>query len=93
MSSCWADEIWGKKSGEYAHSARGEDCPPRYDETRDEFLSAGEEYSYIFTSAGWVCYDMNEFNDKEVLQIWQYEWFNTRLRRTGGATNCPPEVV
>ena len=31
-----------------------------------EFLSAGEEYSYIFTSAGWVCYDMNEFNDKSI---------------------------
>ena len=70
MSSCWADEIWGKKlpQGEYApeyYSQRGEDCPPRYDETRDEFLSDGEEYSYIFTSAGWVCYDMNEFNDKQ----------------------------
>ena len=46
-------------------SQRGEDCPPRYDQTREEFLSSGEEYSYIFTSAGWVCYDMNEFNDKE----------------------------
>ena len=70
MSTCWADEIWGKKlpKGTYApeyYSARGEDCPPRYDETREQFLSAGEEYSYIFTSAGWVCYDMNEFNDKE----------------------------
>ena len=70
MSTCWADEIWGKKlpEGEYApeyYSARGEDCPPRYDETREQFLSDGEEYSYIFTSAGWVCYDMNEFNDKE----------------------------
>ena len=70
MSTCWADEIWGKKlpKGEYApeyYSARGEDCPPRYDETREQFLSDGEEYSYIFTSAGWVCYDMNEFNDKE----------------------------
>ena len=32
--------------------------------TREEFLSYGEEFSYIFTSAGWVCYDMNEFNDK-----------------------------
>ena len=70
MSTCWADEIWGKKlpRGKYApeyYSARGEDCPPRYDQTRDEFLSNGEEYSYIFTSAGWVCYDMNEFNDNE----------------------------
>ena len=70
MSSCWADEIWGKKlpQGEYApeyYSARGENCPPRYDQTREEYLSDGEEFSYIFTSAGWVCYDMNEFNDKQ----------------------------
>ena len=70
MSTCWADEIWGKKlpQGKYApeyYSARGEDCPPRYDQTRDEFLSDGEEFSYIFTSAGWICYDMNQFNDNE----------------------------
>ena len=76
MSSCWADEIWGKKlpQGEYApeyYSARGENCPPRYDETREEFLSDGEEYSYIFTSAGWVCYDRNELkdNDPEIVEI------------------------
>ena len=76
MSSCWADEIWGEKlpHGEYApeyYSARGENCPPRYDETREEFLSMGEEFSYIFTSAGWVCYDMNEFNDNdpEIVEI------------------------
>ena len=31
----------------------------------------GEEYSYIFTNAGWVCYDMNEFNDNdpEIVEI------------------------
>ena len=34
MSSCWADEIWGKKlpQGKYApeyYSARCENCPPR----------------------------------------------------------------
>ena len=53
------------------YSARGENCPPRYDQTREEFLSDGEEYSYIFTSAGWICYDMNEFNDNdpEIVEI------------------------
>ena len=71
MSSCWNDTVWGKdrtdgqKYGPEYYSQRGEDCPPRYDETREEFLSNGEEYSYIFTSAGWVCYDMNEFNDND----------------------------
>jgi hypothetical protein len=77
MSSCWSDTVWGKphadglKYGPEYYSARGEDCPPRYDETREEFLSSGEEYSYIFTSAGWVCYDMNEFNDNdpEIVEI------------------------
>ena len=44
---------------------------PRYDETKEKFLSNGEEYSYVFTSAGWVCYDMNEFNDNdpEIVEI------------------------
>ena len=60
MSAAWGDE----NRAEY-YSERDEDCPPRYDETREEFLSMGEEFSYIFTSAGWICYDMNQFSDKE----------------------------
>ena len=84
MSSCWTNERWGgvneyggqmkEETAEYGpqyYSQRGEDTPPRYDQTREEFLSNGEEYSYIFTSAGWVCYDMNEFNDNdpEIVEI------------------------
>ena len=77
MSSCWTDTVWGEdrtdgnKYGPEYYSARGENCPPRYDETLKEYLSNGEEYSYIFTSAGWVCYDMNEFNDNdpEIVEI------------------------
>ena len=79
MSCAWTNERWtGKKIAEYVtenveveeygpqyYSQRGENCPPRYDQTREEFLSDGEEFSYIFTSAGWVCYDMNQFSDKE----------------------------
>ena len=70
MSSCWADEIWGKKlpQGEYApeyYSARGEDCPPRLDNDLQEFFSDNEEYGYVYTNAGWVCYDMNQFNDND----------------------------
>ena len=71
MSSCWNDTVWGKdrtdgqKYGPEYYSARGEDCPPRYDESMEEFLSNGEEFSYIYTQfVGWICYDMNEFNDK-----------------------------
>ena len=79
MSCAWTKDRWtGKKVAEYVtenveveeygpqyYSQRGEDCPPRYDETKEEFLSDGEEFSYIFTSAGWICYDMNQFSDKE----------------------------
>ena len=71
MSSCWSDKVWGKdrtdgqKYGPEYYSQRGEDCPPRYDESMEEFLSNGEEFSYIYIQfVGWVCYDMNEFNDK-----------------------------
>ena len=77
MSSCWNDNVWGKdrtdgqKYGPEYYSARGEDCPPRYDLNEAEFLSNGEEYSYIFRDGAWVAYDMNEFNDKdpEIVEI------------------------
>ena len=79
MSCAWTNERWTgkdlapyvkeiKETEEYGpqyYSQRGENTPPRYDQTREEFLSDGEEFSYIFTSAGWVCYDMNAFSDKE----------------------------
>ena len=85
MSCAWTKDRWtGKQIAKYVienveveeygpqyYSARGESCPPRLDYSVIEFLSNGEEYSYIFTSAGWVCYDMNEFNDKlpEITEI------------------------
>ena len=77
MSSCWSDKVWGKdrtdgqKYGPEYYSARGEDCPPRYDESMEKFLSNGEEYSYIFRDGEWVAYDMNEFNDNdpEIVEI------------------------
>ena len=77
MSSCWNDTVWGKdrtdgnKYGPEYYSARGEDCPPRYDESMEKFLSNGEEYSYIFRDGEWVAYDMNEFNDNdpEIVEI------------------------
>ena len=77
MSSCWNDTVWGEdrtdgnKYGPEYYSARGEDCPPRYDNGVKEFLSNGEEFSYIFRNGEWVCYDMNEFNDKlpEIVEI------------------------
>ena len=78
MSCCWTNERWGdvneyggqmkKEVEEYGpqyYSQRGENCPPRYDLNETEFLSKGEEYSYIFRNGEWVCYDMNEFNDND----------------------------
>ena len=78
MSSCWTKDRWtGKQVAKYVienveveeygpqyYSARGENCPPRLDDDLCEYLKEGEEYSYIFRSGKWVCYDMNEFNDK-----------------------------
>ena len=78
MSSCWTKDRWtGKQVAKYVienveveeygpqyYSARGESCPPRLDDDITEFLDNGEEYSYIFRSGKWICYDMNEFNDK-----------------------------
>ena len=80
MSSCWADEIWGKKlpQGEYApeyYSERGEDCPPRFDDDIFDFLKKenNEEYAYIWTvNNEWKCLDMHSFDDSkspEVVEI------------------------
>lgn len=77
-SSIWTDSVWGKprtdgkKYGPEPYSARGEDCPPRHDETLEEYLSNGEEYAYLYTlNDEWVCYDTHNFGNKypEVVEI------------------------
>ena len=78
MSSCWNDTIWGKdrtdgqKYGPEYYSERGENCPPSLMKL-DEYLNKNnnEEYAYIFRNDEWVCYDMNEFSDKdpEIVEI------------------------
>jgi len=73
MSCCWTDEKFRTEEGvenkaEYGpqyYSERGEDCPPRFDKNLKEYLSDGEEYAYVFRNGEWVCYNMNQFNDKE----------------------------
>ena len=64
MSVCWNDD----HKPEYY----GTDCPPSL-MTKKEYLDKlrNEEFAYIFTSAGWICYDMNEFNDNdpEIVEI------------------------
>jgi hypothetical protein len=66
MSAAWGDE----NRAEY-YSERGEDCPPRLDKNLEEYFSDNEEYSYVFRNGEWVCYNMNEFNDKdpEIVEI------------------------
>ena len=84
MSCAWTNERWNKDLNEFGgatsnkegteygpqyYSQRGEDTPPRYDNNVEEFFSDGEEFSYIFTSAGWVCYDMHQFEDDKQPEI------------------------
>ena len=76
MSTCWADELWGKKlpEGKYApeyYSLRGEDCPPRLDDSLKDYVNkdAAEEYHYVYRKVAgeyvWVCINMHSFEDKD----------------------------
>ena len=51
------------------YSERGEDCPPRLDSDLFEFLSDGEEYSYIFEDGFWTCYDMHQYEDDQEPEV------------------------
>lgn len=63
MYVAWTDERWDDSAdGSYGpqyYSQRGEDCPPRHDQTLNEYLANGEEYAYLFTDGEWVCYDLH----------------------------------
>ena len=73
MSVCWTDDHFrnsdGKieKKAEYGpqyYSERGEDCPPRLDNSIVEYLANGEEFAYIFNRKNeWVAVDRHEFDD------------------------------
>jgi hypothetical protein len=76
MSSCWTDERWDDSAnGSYGpqyYSQRGEDCPPRLDANKYDYLAEGEEYAYLYTlNDEWVCYNRNEFGSKypEIVEI------------------------
>jgi hypothetical protein len=66
MSTCWNED----NQPEY-YSARGEDCPPRFDADLCEYLlpDNSEEYAYIFRNGEWVCYNMHEFDDSKLPEI------------------------
>jgi hypothetical protein len=60
MSVAWNDS----DEPEY-YSARGEDCPPRLDANKYDYLADGEEYAYLFTLDGeWICYDRHQYGDR-----------------------------
>ena len=69
MSCCWTDTVWGEqrtdgqKYGPETYAARGEDCPPRLDESITEFINDGEEFGYIFKDGEWFCYDTKTWSD------------------------------
>jgi hypothetical protein len=58
MSTCWNED----NQPEY-YSARGEDCPPRLDANKYDYLAEGEEYAYLFVNNEWVCYDRHQFEE------------------------------
>ncbi len=63
VSCLWTDERWSSNDktnyGPNYYAYRGEDTPPRFDATLNEYLSNGEEYAYIFRNGEWVCYDLH----------------------------------
>ena len=66
MSSCWTNCGWQNETrpqGAMYYSERGEDCPPRLDKSLSDFINDNEEFGYVFTSAGWVCYDTKDWSD------------------------------
>ena len=76
MSSCWTDERWNSeiKAQEYGpqyYSQRGDDCPPRLDANKYDYLAEGEEYAYLFVNDEWICYDRHEYGSKmpEIVEI------------------------
>ena len=64
MSVCWNDS----NEPEY-YSARGEDCPPRLDANKYDYLADGEEYAYLFVNGEWVCYNRHQFEENTMPTI------------------------
>ena len=76
VSCLWTDDRWDNSGdGSYGpnyYSYRGDNCPPRLDANKYDYLAEGEEYAYLYTLKGeWVCYNRNEFGSKmpEICEI------------------------
>jgi hypothetical protein len=58
------------ETGPLPYSSRGEDCPPRLDANKYDYLADGEEYAYIFTqNQQWVCYNRHQFEDNRMPEV------------------------
>jgi hypothetical protein len=78
MSSCWTIERWTndlpdhhrQTYGPQYYSQRNEDCPPRLDANKYDYLAEGEEYAYIYTlNDEWVCYNRYQFEDNRMPEV------------------------
>ncbi len=66
MGSAWTNAGWNnetRQQGALYYSERGEDCPPRLDANKYDYLAEGEEYAYLFTNGEWICYDRHQFEE------------------------------
>ena len=67
ISCLWTNAGWNNETlpetGPLPYSARGEDCPPRLDANKYDYLAEGEEYAYLFTNGEWVCYNRHQFEE------------------------------
>jgi hypothetical protein len=74
MSSCWTENRWDSETkvqeyGPQYYSQRGDDCPPRHDANKYDYIVDGEEYAYLFVDDEWVCYVRNENDYPTVVEI------------------------
>ena len=74
MSCTWTNAGWNNEtlpeSGPLYYTMRGEsieDNAPELNKNKSEYLKTaddcGEEYAYLFTSAGWTCYNTRSWDD------------------------------
>ena len=74
MSCTWTNAGWNNETlpemGPLYYTMRGEsieDNAPELNKNRSEYLKTaddcGEEYAYLFTSAGWTCYNTRSWDD------------------------------
>ena len=74
ISCLWTNAGWNNETlpetGPLYYSSRGEDCPPRLDANKYDYLAEGEEYAYIYTlNNEWVCYNRYQFEDNRMPEV------------------------